>query len=105
MTMARAAWAVYRKEMVDAVRDRRTLLVVLMSSVLMGPLLLVALSAVLAGFEASADRRVVYIDGAERAPGLVNFLQRQTVAVESPPSNYVTQMRTRDWIDPVVVVP
>jgi sodium transport system permease protein len=105
MTMGRAAWAVYRTEMVDAVRDRRTLLVVLLSSVLMGPLLLVALSAVLAGFEASADRRVVYIDGAERAPGLVNFLQRQTVAVETPPSGYSAQMRTRDWNDPVIVVP
>lgn len=105
MSLRLSAWAVYRKEIIDAVRDRRTLLVVLLSSVLMGPLLLVALSAVLAGFEASADRRVVYIDGAERAPGLVNFLQRQTVSVESPPSNYEAQMRTRDWSDPVVVVP
>jgi sodium transport system permease protein len=105
MTMRHPALAVYCKEIVDAVRDRRTLLVVLMSSVLMGPLLLVALSAVLAGFEASADRRVVYIDGAERAPGLVNFLHRQTVAVEAPPSDYVAQMRARDWNDPVVAVP
>lgn len=105
MSAARAAWAVYRKEVVDALRDRRTLMVVLFSSVLMGPLLLVALSALLASFEAGAERRIVYVDGAEHAPALVNFLQRQTRIVEAPPADYEAQLRTRKWSDPVVVVP
>lgn len=100
-----AAWAVYRKEIVDALRDRRTLMVVLFSSVLMGPLLLVALSALLASFEASAESRVVYVVGAEHAPGLVNFLQRQTHRVEAPPADYEARLRNRKWADPVVVVP
>lgn len=100
-----AAWAVYRKEVVDALRDRRTLMVVLFSSVLMGPLLLVALSALLASFEAGAERRIVYVDGAEHAPALVNFLQRQTRIVEAPPADYEAQLRARKWSDPVVVVP
>ena len=38
----RIAWLVFTKEWRDALRDRRTLLVVLLSSVLMGPVLLVA---------------------------------------------------------------
>jgi sodium transport system permease protein len=101
----RAAWAVYRKEIVDALRDRRTLMVVLFSSVLMGPLLLVALSALLASFEASAEGRVVYVDGVENAPGLVNFLQRQTRIVKAPPADYEAQLRARKWSDPVLVVP
>ncbi len=100
-----AAWAVYQKEIVDALRDRRTLMVVLFSSVLMGPLLLVALSALLAGFEARAEGRVVYVDGAEHAPGLVNFLERQTRTVKVPPADYEAQLRSRKWADPVVVVP
>ena len=105
MSATRAAWAVYRKEVVDALRDRRTLMVVLFSSVLMGPLLLVALSVLLASFEAGAERRIVYVDGAEHSPGLVNFLQRQTRIVKPPPADYEVQLRARKWSDPVVVVP
>ena len=41
-------WQVFRKEWKDALRDRRTLLALLMSSVLMGPLMLV-LNGVVAG--------------------------------------------------------
>ena len=37
-------WQVFRKEWKDALRDRRTLLALLMSSVLMGPLMLVLVS-------------------------------------------------------------
>ena len=33
----KAAWIVYRKELLDALRDRRTLLMVLLSSVAIGP--------------------------------------------------------------------
>jgi sodium transport system permease protein len=105
MSTVRAAWAVYVKEVVDALRDRRTLMVVLVSSVLMGPLLLIALSALLASFEAGAESRVVYVAGAERAPGLVNFLERQTRTVKPPPADYELQLRARKWADPVVVVP
>ena len=42
--MIRDAFIVLRKELVDALRDRRTLLMVLLSSVAMGPLVLVLLS-------------------------------------------------------------
>ncbi len=105
MSTPRVAWAVYRKEIVDALRDRRTLMVVLFSSVLMGPLLLVALSALLASFETRAENRVVYLDGAAHAPGLVNFLQRQTHIVKAPPVDYEAQLRARKWSDPVLVVP
>lgn len=105
MSAVRAAWAVYVKEIVDALRDRRTLMVVLFSSVLMGPLLLVALSVLLASFEAGAESRVVYVAGAEHAPGLVNFLERQTRTVKPPPADYELQLRNRKWADPVVVVP
>ena len=43
----RAAWRVSVKEWVGALRGRRTLMVVLLSSVLMGPLVLVALKTVM----------------------------------------------------------
>ncbi len=40
-----AAWIVFKKELIDALRDRRTLMVVLLSSVAIGPIVLIALSA------------------------------------------------------------
>ena len=41
-----------RKELLDALRDRRTLLTLLLSSVAVGPLVLWLLSTVVAGIEA-----------------------------------------------------
>ena len=38
--MSGAAWVVYLKELKDALRDRRTLLAMLLSSVAIGPLVL-----------------------------------------------------------------
>ncbi|MDB5816943.1 MAG: sodium transporter permease [Rhizobacter sp.] len=101
----RAAFAVYRKEIVDALRDRRTLLVVLMSSVLLGPLVLVALSSLVANLEAQAERREVFAVGLAGAPTLVNFIARQSYVVREAPADYEAMLRSRSLADPVLVVP
>jgi len=64
------ALIVLRKELTDALRDRRTLLTVLVSSVLMGPLILVAISALVASLESRAEQREVYVAGLASAPTL-----------------------------------
>jgi sodium transport system permease protein len=99
-----AAWTVYRKEITDALRDRRTLLVVLLSSVLMGPLILIALSGLIASFESRAEQREVVVAGIEHAPTLVNYLRRQTYTVKPAPADYEAQLRASKFADPVVVV-
>ncbi|WP_298834851.1 ABC transporter permease [uncultured Piscinibacter sp.] len=99
------AWTVFAKEWVDALRDRRTLMVVLLSSVLMGPLVLVALSALVASFESRAERREVVLAGAEHAPTLVNYIARQGFAVKHAPADYETQLRRAEFGDPVLVLP
>lgn len=104
-TLLGSAITVFRKEIVDALRDRRTLMVVLMSSVLLGPLVLVALSAFIAGFEARAEKREVYVVGIERAPSLKNFFERQTYTVKVAPADFEQQLRKSKLGDPVVVVP
>ena len=104
-TDLRAAFVVYRKEMRDALRDRRTLLMVLVSSVLIGPLVLLAISALVAGFEARAELREVYVAGLESAPTLKNYLERQTFIVREAPGDYETQLRKSQFADPVIVVP
>ncbi len=97
--------AVFRKEVKDALRDRRTLMVVLLSSVLLGPLVLMALSHLLASFEAQAERRVVMVQGMEHAPGLQNFFERQTLTIKAAPSNFQAELRASKLIEPVLVVP
>jgi sodium transport system permease protein len=96
---------VFSKEIVDALRDRRTLLMVLISSVLLGPLALVAVSSLVATLEVTAEKREVYVAGLEQAPTLRNFLERQTYSVKPAPLDYEAQLRSAHFGDPVVVVP
>jgi sodium transport system permease protein len=105
MSRLTPAAIVLRKELIDALRDRRTLLVVLVSSVLLGPLVLVAVSSLVASLEATAERREVYLSGLDAAPTLRNFLERQTYTVRSAPSDYEAQLRSSRLAEPVVVVP
>ena len=99
-----AARTVFAKELLDALRDRRTLAIVLLSSVLVGPLVLLALSGLVASQEARAERREIVIAGVAQAPSLVNFLQRQTYVVREAPSDYEQQLRAATLGDPVLVV-
>jgi len=101
----RSAAAVFRKEFVDALRDRRTLVLVLVSSVLMGPVVLVALSSLLAGLQEKAERREVMVSGIEHAPALKNFFERQTYTVTAVPADYEDRLRRSRLDDAVLVLP
>ena len=101
----RNIWVVFTKELVDALRDRRTLLVLLASSVLMGPLLLLALSGLIASLEAKAELREVLVVGMEQAPTLKNFFERQTWVVKTAPADYERLLRDAKLGDPVLLVP
>ncbi len=96
---------IFRKEIIDALRDRRTLLTVLISAVLMGPLVLLALSALVASLEANAEQREVVVAGLDDAPTLRNFLERQTFTVRAAPPDYEAQLRRAKLVEAVVVVP
>jgi len=98
------AWIVFRKELLDALRDRRTLFTVLLSSVAMGPIVLVALSALVAGIEKRAEERTALVAGIERAPTLRNYLERQTYRIESAPADYEKLLVAQKLADPVLVI-
>ncbi len=100
-----AVFTVFRKEISDALRDRRTLLTVLVSSVLLGPLVLVAISALVASLESRAEARQVFVIGIDKAPSLKNWFERQTYTVKAAPADYEKQLRNAQLTDPVVVVP
>lgn len=105
MKPMQAVLTVFRKEISDALRDRRTLLTVLVSSVLLGPLVLVAISALVASLESRAEARQVVVAGIEHAPSLKNWFERQTYTVKAAPADYEKQLRNAKLTDPVVVVP
>jgi sodium transport system permease protein len=101
----RDAWIVYVKELIDALRDRRTLLMVLLSSVAIGPLVLVLVSSLVAGMEKRAEARELVAHGLEHAPTLRNYLQRQTYTVREAPADYEQQLKDSRLAHPVLVVP
>jgi sodium transport system permease protein len=103
--MTGAAWIVFVKELRDALRDRRTLLMVVLSSVAIGPLVLLSLSALIAGIEARGESREIWVAGIEHAPTLRNFLERQTLVVQPAPADYERQLVERRLGDAVIVIP
>lgn len=99
------ALIVFAKELSDALRDRRTLLRLLVPAVLMGPLLLTALSGLIASLEERADKREVLAVGMEAAPTLQNFIERQTYTIKPAPADYEARLRATTLLEPVIVIP
>ncbi|QDL54144.1 ABC transporter permease [Rhodoferax aquaticus] len=100
----RHCWVVFAKEVVDALRDRRTLLRLLVPAVLMGPLLMLALSGLVASLQERAEKREVLVVGMEHAPTLRNFIERQTFTLKAAPADYEAKLRATTLLEPVLVI-
>jgi sodium transport system permease protein len=98
-------WLVFRKELVDALRDKRTLTAITLSTLIGAPLMLFVMSKFVTDIEAKADRRIVYAVGIEAAPGLRNYLERQNWRIETAPEDYEAQLRSARFGEAVLVVP
>ena len=105
MSNPRAMWTVFLKELKDALRDRRTLMVVFFTSIAMGPLMLVLLSSLVGKYEQRAEARAIVAIGLDAAPTLRNYLERQTFVIKPAPADWEAQLRDSKLGDPVVVVP
>ena len=105
MSNPRAMWTVFVKELKDALRDRRTLMVVFFTSIAMGPLMLVLLSSLVGKYEKRAEAREIVTIGLDQAPTLRNYLERQTFVIKTAPADWEAQLKASKLGDPVVVVP
>jgi sodium transport system permease protein len=105
MNRWQAMWTVFAKELRDALRDRRTLMAVFVSSIAMGPLMLVALSTMVGQFEKRAEAREIVAIGLDAAPTLRNYIERQTFTIKPAPADWEAQLRDSKLGDPVVIVP
>ncbi len=94
---------IYKKEIRENLRDRRSLF----NSVLLGPILFPILFIGLGYFTASKQQEraeqvlEVPIVGAENAPNLVAFLKQQGVVVQAAPENPENQVRSQQV--PVII--
>ena len=95
--------AILRKELVDNLRDRRTGVVTLLSAMLAGPIFLILIFNLIASQAERARDLKLPIVGAEYAPAVVAFLERQQVTVSKAPDDYDAQIRRGD-LDVVVVI-
>lgn len=100
----RGTWTVCGKELVDTLRDRKSMLMLLLT-VLVAPLMLLAVSAVIQNLEEKEKRREVFAVGMQHAPDLNNFLARQGFTVKEAPDDYEAGLRSGTFRNPVVVVP
>ncbi len=105
MNFMSVARAVFRKEIIDSLRDKRTMLGVLLSGVVMGPLILIALSGFIASMEEHAEKREVYVSGLSHGPSLQNFLERQTWVAREAPADFEALLRASKLGDPVILLP
>jgi sodium transport system permease protein len=94
---------VARKELVDTVRDRRTILVTLISAAVAGPLLLLLLFNMVAQ-QADRGRDLrLFVRGAEHAGALIAFLERSQVSIAPAPDDFETKIRD-GALDVVMIV-
>jgi len=95
--------AVARKELVDTLRDRRTLLVTLLPALVAGPLVLMLMFTVIASQLTRVQELKLPAVGQDHAPALVAFLERQQVTLTAAPADYEARIRGGE-IDVVLVI-
>jgi sodium transport system permease protein len=91
------------KELVDTLRDRRTMIVTLLTSIAAGPLFLTLILNMTASQAERGRELTLPVIGAAHAPALIAFLERQQIVVRSAPEDYETRIRNGD-LDVVLVV-
>jgi len=101
----KAMLTIFRKEIKDALRDRRTLMTALLSSLLGVPLMLFIFSTVLSQVESQEEKRTVLAVGMEYAPQLENFILRQGYQIKAAPADYEAKSRSKELDQPVLLVP
>lgn len=96
---------VLKKELTDAIRDRRAWMVVLMTTLISGPATMLLLSRFMTDLKARAEQRELLVDGAQHAFELERFFQRHGRSVVRPPADVRERIEAGQFDDAVLVVP
>jgi sodium transport system permease protein len=103
--MMRAWWTVLTKELVDGLRDRRTILTMVFSGIVIGPLALLLMANYIGSLEEKSEAKTMLIDGIDRAPALANFLARSGITAKAPPDDYRDRIAHGTLQEAVVAIP
>ena len=95
--------AVARKEIVDIARDRRTMLVTLVTAIVAGPVLMLLVLNLIARQSDKVRELVLPVVGIERAPALQAFLERQQLTLKPAPADYEAAIKSGE-LDAVLEV-
>ena len=99
------ALIVARKELVETFRDRRALLMTLATAALAGPIFLALIFNMIASQGERARTLRLPVGGAEHAPALVAFLEREGVRIQPLPSDAEARIRAGELDVALVVDP
>lgn len=104
--MMRKLWTVFRKEVIDNLRDRRTLLTVLVFGPLFGPIFYVGMMNVTTNQQLANlnEPLKLPVQGAQYAPNLVSFLKQHNTVIQSAPAN-PEQAVKNGQADVVLIIP
>jgi len=98
-------FTVAAKEIIDTLRDRRTMLVTLATAALAGPIFLVLIFNMMAQQSERARDLVLPVQGAEHASALIAFLEREQVKVVPAPADFEARIRAGELAVVLVVDP
>ncbi len=93
------------KELVDTLRDRRTMMITLMTSIAAGPLFLTLILNMAANQAERGRELKLPVAGATYAPALIAFLERQQIVVVPAPADYEARIRNGDLDVALVIDP
>ncbi|MBU6420955.1 MAG: ABC transporter permease [Gammaproteobacteria bacterium] len=104
--MMRKLWIVLRKEVIDNLRDRRTLLTVLVFGPLFGPIFYVAIMNVSVNQQIANLNQPLKlpVQGAQYAPNLVDFLKQHNTEIVPAPANPQQAVKA-GTADVVLIIP
>jgi sodium transport system permease protein len=91
------------KELIDTLRDRRTMMVTLLTAIAAGPLFLTLILNMAATQAERARELKLAVAGAEYAPALIAFLERAQIVVQPAPADYEARIRNGE-LDVVLVI-
>ena len=104
--MMRKLWIVLRKEVIDNLRDRRTLLTVLVFGPLFGPIFYVAIMNVSVNQQIANLNQPLKlpVQGAQYAPNLVDYLRQHNTEIAPAPANPQRAVKA-GTADVVLIIP
>ena len=88
--------AVACKEAIDIIRDRRAILVTLITAIVAGPVMMLLVLNLVARQADRAREMTLPVEGGEHAPALVAFLERQQVTLTKAPPDFEERVRRGD---------